>query len=94
MTDGKKRFSLARDSLCAICEGLLHAALGASREYHTLMGTLEAAHICHDTRLLFSIQKNVAEALQNRDHEVNALMLHEHTHAPAPVTMKTRSAAR
>jgi non-canonical (house-cleaning) NTP pyrophosphatase len=57
------------------------AALKASQAYHKLLGSLEAAHIRHDTQQPFRIQRRLAKALARRDEAIQALNEHEHAHA-------------
>jgi len=71
---------------CAHCEGLLRAALRASKAYHNLLGVLEAAHIRHDLEQAFLIQEEVVEALLTRDEAVTALSEHERSHAKRSTT--------
>ena len=62
------------------------AALGTSRLYHDLLGTLEAAHIRHEAEQLFHLQERVSEALLDRNNAINALSRHERIHAmPTPL---------
>ena len=65
---------------CADCEGLMLAAIDASRIYHRLIGDLESAHIRRDNQEPFRLHQQVTEALRNRDGAIKALNDHEHTH--------------
>jgi hypothetical protein len=65
---------------CEDCEGLMLAAINASRVYHNLVADLESAHIRRDNAEPFRLQQQVADALRNRDAAIKALNDHEHTH--------------
>jgi hypothetical protein len=66
---------------CSHCDGLLHAALDASKAYHDLLGALEAANIRHDSELAYCLQAEEAESASARDDAITALRDHERTHA-------------
>jgi hypothetical protein len=66
---------------CSHCDGLLHAALDASKAYHDLLGALEAADIRHDTKLAYYLQAGEAKSASTRDDAITALRDHERTHA-------------
>jgi hypothetical protein len=65
---------------CARCEGLMLAAINASKAYHDCLADLESAHIRHDVEEPFGLKQQVAKALRNRDSAINALNDHEYTH--------------
>ena len=66
---------------CIRCEGLMLAAIHASRTYRDLLAGLESARIRDDAERSVSVQRLVSEAMRNRDHAMRALNTHEHTHA-------------
>ena len=66
---------------CSHCDGLLHAALEASKAYHDLLGALEAADIRHDTELAHYLQAEEAKSASTRDDAITALRDHERTHS-------------
>jgi len=66
---------------CSLCDGLLHAALDASKAYHDLLRALEAADIQHDTELALHLQAEEAKSTSMRDDAITALRDHERTHA-------------
>ena len=66
---------------CSQCDGLLYAALDASKAYHDLLGALEAANIRHDTELAYRLQAEETKSASTRDDAITALRDHERTHA-------------
>lgn len=66
---------------CSHCDGLLHAAIDASKAYHDLLAALEAADIRHDTELAHYLQAEEAKSASMRDDAITALRDHERTHA-------------
>ena len=68
---------------CLICDHLVEAALEASRLYHGILGTVEAAHISRRYDLAMNLGTQVVEALSRRDEAVKALSCHRLSHAGA-----------
>jgi hypothetical protein len=60
---------------------LRQAAIAASETYHSLLGSLEAAHIRHDTDITFRIQQQAVTALGNRNDAIRVLSEHESMHS-------------
>jgi|SRR5690349_12475896 hypothetical protein len=88
ITPGRERHEVcSRDAeqiaCCGQCEGLMLAAVDASRVYHALMAELEEAHIRHDPEQPFHIQERVAKALTDRDEAIRVLNDHERAHKRA-----------
>jgi hypothetical protein len=70
----------ATQNHCFECDQLLIAALTASREYHTLLSDLEAAHIRGDSSITFGLQKQVNASVLKRDESISSLHQHRWTH--------------
>jgi hypothetical protein len=68
---------------CLTCDHLMEAALEASRLYHGILATVEAAHISRRYDLAMNLGTQVIEALSRRDEAVRALSWHRQSHARA-----------
>ena len=79
----------ATQNHCFECDQLLIAALTASREYHTLLSDLEAAHIRGDTPEAYRLQEQVNQAVPTRDNALAELCQHQWTHQ-RPLARRTR----
>jgi hypothetical protein len=66
---------------CSQCDGLLQAALDASKAYHDLLAALEAADIRHNPKLAHDLQAEETKSASTRDYAIMALRDHERTHA-------------